>query len=42
MARFIVNIRSVSRLFPRLFLIYSQSTRTMEKVGLNFLAVTIF
>ena len=36
-ARFIVSIRSVSRLFPRVFLIYSQSMRTIEKVGLNFL-----
>ena len=40
-ARFIVNIRCVSRLFPRVFLIYCQSMRTIEKVGLNCLAVII-
>ena len=40
-ARFIVNIRSVSRLFARVFLIY-QAMRTIEKVDLKFLAVIFY
>ena len=40
MARFIVYILSISnRLFPRVFLIYKPVLKTIEKVGLNFLAV---
>ena len=36
--KFITNIRSVSGLIPRIFLIYNKS---LEKVGLNFSAAII-